>query len=99
MQRWLSRRDRPTVATASSGQQEERFPMSEITAVPEQLSGPPGERKLRGNLGVASIVCGVGAGGGPRGVVGGVLALGVAGGNGAGFPATFVVSTLILLLF
>lgn len=73
--------------------------MSEITAAPEQLSGPPGERKLRGNLGVASIVFMVVAAAAPLGVVGGVFPLGIAGGNGAGFPATFIVSTIILLLF
>ncbi|KAA0109683.1 APC family permease [Mycolicibacterium sp. P9-22] len=73
--------------------------MSEITAVPEQLSGVPGERKLRGNLGVASIVFMVVAAAAPLGVVGGVFPLGIAGGNGAGFPATFIVSTVILLLF
>ncbi len=75
--------------------------MSEITAVPEHLSGPPDQpgRKLRGNLGVASIVFMVVAAAAPLGVIGGVVPLGLASGNGAGFPATFVISTLILLLF
>lgn len=35
----------------------------------------------------------------PLGVVGGVVPLGLASGNGAGFPATFVAATVILLLF
>lgn len=56
-------------------------------------------RKLRGNLGVASIVFMVVAAAAPLGVVGGVFPLGIANGNGAGFPATFIVSTVILLLF
>lgn len=72
--------------------------MSEITAVPDDLTAP-GERKLRGNLGVTAIVFMVVAAAAPLGVVGGVFPLGIANGNGAGFPATFVVSTVILLLF
>ena len=75
--------------------------MSEITAAPDALSEePPGPvRKLRGNLGVASIVFMVVAAAAPLGVIGGVVPLGIAAGNGAGFPATFVVSTVILLFF
>ena len=74
--------------------------MSEITALPDDLTGPaPTDRKLRGNLGVASIVFMVVAAAAPLGVVGGVFPLGIANGNGAGFPATFIVSTVILLLF
>jgi amino acid transporter len=56
-------------------------------------------RRLRGNLGVASIVFMVVAAAAPLGVIGGVVPLGLAAGNGAGFPATFIVATLILLLF
>lgn len=75
--------------------------MSEITAAPDALGEePPGSvRRLRGNLGVASIVFMVVAAAAPLGVIGGVVPLGIAAGNGAGFPATFVVSTVILLLF
>src|SRR5215218_2509680 len=75
--------------------------MSEITAAPDSLrddSAPPA-RKLRGNLGVASIVFLVVAAAAPLGVIGGVVPLGLAAGNGAGFPATFIISTVILLLF
>jgi amino acid transporter len=50
-------------------------------------------------LGVASIVFMVVAAAAPLGVVGGVVPLGLAGGNGAGFPATFIVATVVLLLF
>src|SRR3954447_23976790 len=76
-------------------------PMSEITAAPDSLrddSAPPA-RKLRGNLGVASIVFMVVAAAAPLGVIGGVVPLGIASGNGAGFPATFVVATVVLLFF
>jgi amino acid transporter len=75
--------------------------MSEITTAPDALSEePPGAtRRLRGNLGVASIVFMVVAAAAPLGVIGGVVPLGIAAGNGAGFPATFVVSTVILLFF
>ena len=75
--------------------------MSEITAAPDALAGDPPApvRHLRGNLGVASIVFMVVAAAAPLGVIGGVVPLGIAAGNGAGFPATFVVSTVILLFF
>jgi amino acid transporter len=75
--------------------------VSEITAtsdaLKDELAGPV--RHLRGNLGVASIVFMVVAAASPLGVIGGVVPLGIAGGNGTGFPATFVVATVILLFF
>jgi amino acid transporter len=75
--------------------------VSEITATPDALKDEPGgpTRRLRGNLGVTSIVFMVVAAAAPLGVIGGVVPLGLAAGNGAGFPATFVASTIILLLF
>jgi amino acid transporter len=75
--------------------------MSEIITTPGTLGEKPPApvRHLRGNLGVASIVFMVVAAAAPLGVIGGVVPLGLASGNGAGFPATFVVSTVILLLF
>ena len=75
--------------------------MSEITADPDALRDEPSApaRRLRGNLGVASIVFMVVAAAAPLGVIGGVVPLGIAAGNGAGFPATFVISTVILLFF
>src|SRR6478736_926193 len=76
--------------------------MYDTLSTAENLAGPPNpapERRLRGNLGVPSIVFMVVAAAAPLGVIGGVVPLGIAGGNGAGFPATFVVSTIILLLF
>lgn len=75
--------------------------MSETTTAPESLDYPPpaAGRQLRGNLGVASIVFMVVAAAAPLGVIGGVVPLGIASGNGAGFPATFIAATLVLLLF
>jgi len=75
--------------------------MSETVSAPESLGGESTapERHLRGNLGVASIVFMVVAAAAPLGVIGGVVPLGIASGNGAGFPATFIASTIVLLLF
>jgi amino acid transporter len=75
--------------------------MSETTTTPEALGEQPPAplRQLKGNLGVAAIVFMVVAAAAPLGVIGGVVPLGIASGNGAGFPATFVVSTVILLFF
>ncbi|MGV0676617.1 APC family permease [Mycolicibacterium fortuitum] len=75
--------------------------MSETTTVPESLDHEPPAtgRQLRGNLGVSSIVFMVVAAAAPLGVIGGVVPLGIASGNGTGFPATFIASTLVLLLF
>jgi len=75
--------------------------MSETTlpAGPVIDAPQPQERRLTGNLGVASIVFMVVAAAAPLGVIGGVVPLGIAQGNGAGFPATFIVATVILLLF
>lgn len=80
--------------------------MTEIDTTAKQVEDPPtadaspvGDRRLRGNLGVAAIVFMVVAAAAPLGVIGGVVPLGIASGNGAGFPATFVIATVILLLF
>ncbi|KAA0081980.1 APC family permease [Mycolicibacterium sp. P9-64] len=75
--------------------------MSETVSAPESLGGENSatERHLRGNLGVASIVFMVVAAAAPLGVIGGVVPLGIASGNGAGFPATFIAATVVLLLF
>src|ERR1700742_5308676 len=77
-----------------------RSTMSETTTTPEALGEPASPvRQLKGNLGVPSIVFMVVAAAAPLGVIGGVVPLGLASGNGAGFPATFIVSTVILLFF
>jgi amino acid transporter len=73
-------------------------------APPADLAGeeraPGGGRaRLRGNLGVASIVFMVTAAASPLGVIGGPVPLGISLGNGTGFPATFVIASVVLLLF
>lgn len=78
---------------------EATLPDEHRTAVTAEPTESPTPRRLRGNLGVASIVFMVVAAAAPLGVIGGVVPLGLAAGNGAGFPATFLAATLILLLF
>jgi amino acid transporter len=69
-----------------------------VAADGDSTSGNP-HRKLRGTLGVWGIVFVVVAAASPLGVIGGPVPLGIASGNGAGFPAIFVISTVIVLLF
>ncbi|QEO15978.1 APC family permease [Agromyces intestinalis] len=69
------------------------------TTAPEAAVVPPEFRRLRGSLGVASIVFIVVAAASPLGVIGGPVPLGIAYGNGAGFPFVFIVVTAVLLLF
>jgi hypothetical protein len=58
--------------------------MSETTTTPEALGESPAPvRQLKGNLGVAAIVFMVVAAAAPLGVIGGVVPLGIAAGNGA----------------
>jgi amino acid transporter len=64
----------------------------------DSAPGSP-HRKLRGTLGVWGIVFVVVAAASPLGVIGGPVPLGIASGNGTGFPAIFVISTVIVLLF
>lgn len=75
--------------------------MSDVVLPVRSLTDPPAapERRLSGKLGVASIVFMVVAAAAPLGVIGGVVPLGIAQGNGTGFPATFIGATIILLLF
>jgi len=73
-------------------------------AIDDQTTAPaaataPARSRLRGNLGVASIVFMVVAAASPLGVIGGPVPLGIANGNGTGFPFTFIVATVVLLLF
>jgi amino acid transporter len=55
--------------------------------------------RLRGSLGVGSIVFMVVAAAAPLTVVAGTVPIGVAVGNGAGFPLTYVICSAILMLF
>ena len=69
--------------------------------VPTSPSAPASAAatKLTGSLGVASIVFMVVAAAAPLTVVGGVIPMGFAFGNGLGFPVMFFVSAAILILF
>ncbi|OBJ38677.1 amino acid transporter [Mycolicibacterium mucogenicum] len=71
----------------------------EHTAVRTDGGPPAGAQRLRGNLGIPAIVFMVLAAAAPLGVIGGPVPLGIATGNGSGFPATFVIATVVLLLF
>lgn len=57
------------------------------------------KHRLSGNLGVAAIVFMVVAAAAPLTVIGGATPLGFLLGNGAGFPAMYGISAVILLLF
>lgn len=77
-----------------------------VTA-PADGTGPPPDvpdeggsaRTLTGRLGVWSIVFMVVAAASPLTVMAGVVPLGIGTGNGAAFPATFVICCVILVLF
>ena len=73
--------------------------MAKSTAAPDAPSTDTGVRRLRGSLGVAGIVFIVVAAASPLGVIGGPVPIGIAFGNGAGFPFTYVIATIVLLLF
>ncbi|WP_422785629.1 APC family permease [Pseudonocardia spirodelae] len=62
-------------------------------------SPPPAPGRLRGSLGAGSIVFMVVAAAAPLTVVAGTVPLGLAAGNGAAFPMTFVLCAAVLLLF
>lgn len=63
------------------------------------LSSPGKSHALAGRLGPAAIVFMVVAAAAPLTVVAGTVPLGIAAGNGAAFPASYVVCTAVLLLF
>jgi amino acid transporter len=67
-------------------------------AAPTESSPAPATR-LSGTLGVGSIVFMVVAAAAPLTVIAGTIPLGVGAGNGAAFPATFVLCAVVLLLF
>lgn len=73
-----------------------------MTSVPvhEPLAAVPTQRKgLTGSLGVGAIVFMVVAAAAPLTVIGGATPIGILVGNGVGFPALYVVSAVVLLLF
>ncbi|WP_020658699.1 APC family permease [Amycolatopsis benzoatilytica] len=67
------------------------------TTAPAPPAAAP--RTLSGKLGVGSIVFMVVAAAAPLTVIAGAVPLGIAQGDGAGFPATFVLCCGVLLLF
>lgn len=73
--------------------------MANTSVAPEKADNGSTQRRLRGSLGVAAIVFIVVAAASPLGVIGGPVPLGIAFGNGAGFPFTYVIATVVLLLF
>lgn len=60
---------------------------------------PDQPARLRGSLGVGSIVFMVVAAAAPLTVVAGTVPIGIAFGNGGGFPATYLLCSAVLLLF
>ncbi|MEO6511925.1 MAG: APC family permease [Nocardioides sp.] len=66
-------------------------------AVPLPAQAAP--HRLRGSLGVGSIVFMVVAAAAPLTVIAGTVPIGIAVGNGAGFPLTYVICSGILMLF
>ncbi|MGV9709628.1 APC family permease [Gordonia sp. NPDC003424] len=58
-----------------------------------------GRRELTGRLGPTAIVFMVIAAAAPLTVIAGAVPLGISAGNGAAFPASYVVCTVVLLLF
>jgi len=73
--------------------------MAKSTVAPQAPSTDAGARRLRGSLGVAGIVFIVVAAASPLGVIGGPVPIGIAFGNGAGFPFTYIIATVVLVLF
>ena len=73
--------------------------MANTSVAPEKADNGSTQRRLRGSLGVAAIVFIVVAAASPLGVIGGPVPLGIAFGNGAGFPFTYVIATVVLVLF
>ena len=73
--------------------------MSQTTVAADAAKHESNARRLRGSLGVAAIVFIVVAAASPLGVIGGPVPLGIAFGNGAGFPFTYVIATVVLLFF
>lgn len=64
-----------------------------------QTTGAPRPQKLKGTLGVGSIVFMVVAAAAPLTVIGGATPIGFLLGNGVGFPSLYVVAGIVLLLF
>jgi amino acid transporter len=73
--------------------------MSQTSSAPEAAKADGNSRRLRGSLGVAAIVFIVVAAISPLGSLGGPVPIGIALGNGAGFPFLFILASIVLLFF
>lgn len=73
--------------------------VNDIRAWEAQQAPAPTPGKLRGSLGVGSIVFMVVAAAAPLTVVAGTVPIGIAVGNGGGFPTTYVICCAVLMLF
>jgi len=75
---------------------EETLGGASLADVPARATGTS---RLRGNLGVWSIVFMVAAAASPLGVIGGPVPIGISAGDGTGFPGTYIITGVGLLLF
>ena len=93
----------PSTATAAPAAAPSPAPSPAPSGAGATATGAPpsgsAQPALRGKLGLWSIVFMVVAAASPLGVIGGPVPLGIAIGNGAAFPATFVIAAVVLGLF
>jgi amino acid transporter len=76
--------------------------MATVSAPPATASPPStadGPHRLRGRLGPGAIVFMVVAAAAPLTVIAGSVPIGIAAGNGAGYPALYIVAALVLAFF
>src|ERR1700750_1662395 len=73
--------------------------MTTDALVPGATSAGRESHRLAGRLGPAAIVFMVVAAAAPLTVVAGTFPIGIAAGNGAAYPASYLVCTVILILF
>lgn len=70
-----------------------------MATVSEPAAPAPAGHRLSGRLGVGAIVFMVVAAAAPLTVVAGTVPIGIAAGNGPGYPATYLVSAVVLAFF
>jgi amino acid transporter len=70
-----------------------------VATVSEPAAPAPAGHRLTGRLGVGAIVFMVVAAAAPLTVVAGTVPIGIAAGNGPGYPATYLVSAVVLAFF
>jgi len=69
------------------------------TSAPQGATATSSPARLTGRLGVGAVVFMVVAAAAPLTVVAGAVPIGIANGNGAGYPMMFAVSAVVLALF